>query len=44
VTAIFVDYDVPAEYQPYVEINKLWFEDKAAARAKVEEVLASRSG
>jgi formate hydrogenlyase subunit 6/NADH:ubiquinone oxidoreductase subunit I len=25
-------------------INKLWFEDKAAARARVEEVLASRGG
>ena len=36
VDAIFVDSEVPADQQPFVEINALWFKDKDAARALVE--------
>jgi ferredoxin len=42
VTAIFVDYDVPEQYAGYTEVNRLWFEDKAAARAMVEELQAAK--
>ena len=30
--------DVPDNFKPYIEINRLWYKDKAAARAKVVEV------
>ena len=36
VGAIFSDEDTPAESEAFKEINALWFEDQAAARAKVE--------
>ena len=36
VDAIFVDDEVPADQQQFVEINALWFKDKDAARALVE--------
>lgn len=35
VSAIFAEDDVPADQKAFVEINALWYEDKAAARAKV---------
>jgi NAD-dependent dihydropyrimidine dehydrogenase PreA subunit len=35
VSAIFAEDDVPADQQRFVEINRLWFQDKDAARAKV---------
>jgi len=35
VTAIFPEDDVPADQQQFTEINRLWFQDKDAARAKV---------
>ncbi|HEY8490214.1 MAG TPA: ferredoxin family protein [Dehalococcoidia bacterium] len=38
VTAIFAEDDVPDEWKPYTEINALWYQDKAAARAKVAEL------
>jgi NAD-dependent dihydropyrimidine dehydrogenase PreA subunit len=38
VAAIFAEEDVPAAQVAYVEINKLYFKDAAAARAKVDEV------
>jgi NAD-dependent dihydropyrimidine dehydrogenase PreA subunit len=38
VTAIFNGDDVPANLQDYIEINAVWYKDKAAARAKVTEV------
>ncbi|SVE39356.1 uncharacterized protein METZ01_LOCUS492210 [marine metagenome] len=38
VTAIFAEDDVPAEEEAYVAINVDWFEDKAAVRAKVNEL------
>ena len=38
VTAIFNVDDVSDNLQPYVEINGMWYKDKAAARAKVKEV------
>jgi ferredoxin len=44
VTAIFVDYDVPEQWQGYAEVNSLWYTDKAAARTKVEELFAATQG
>jgi hypothetical protein len=38
VTAIFAEDDVPTEEEAYVAINIDWFEDKAAVRAKVNEL------
>jgi len=35
VSAIFPEGDVPADQAHFTEINALWFEDPAAARAKV---------
>ncbi|GMU40318.1 MAG: hypothetical protein AMXMBFR23_11840 [Chloroflexota bacterium] len=35
VSAIFAEDDVPADQQKFVEINRLWYQDKDAARAKV---------
>ena len=31
-------YIEPDEWKPYTEINVLWFNDKDAARAKVNEI------
>jgi ferredoxin len=36
VNAIFSEDAVPAEWAVYTEINALWYQDKAAARAKVD--------
>jgi NAD-dependent dihydropyrimidine dehydrogenase PreA subunit len=38
VTAIFAEDDVPAGQAAYTEIDALWFKDKDAARAKVNEL------
>jgi NAD-dependent dihydropyrimidine dehydrogenase PreA subunit len=38
VNAIFAEDDVPDNMKPYVEINAIWFKDKADARAKVDAV------
>ncbi|MDZ7729408.1 MAG: ferredoxin family protein [Dehalococcoidia bacterium] len=38
VSAIFAEDDVPTAEAPFTEINVLWFSDKDAARAKVEEI------
>lgn len=38
VTAIFAEDDVPSGQEVYTEIDALWFKDKDAARAKVEEL------
>ncbi len=35
VSAIFPEGDVPAASQKFIEINSLWYEDPAAARARV---------
>jgi ferredoxin len=37
VNAIFTADAVPAQWTAYTEINALWFTDKDAARAKVNE-------
>ena len=37
VSAIFPEDSVPAEHTSYIEVNALWFKDKDAARAKVNE-------
>jgi NAD-dependent dihydropyrimidine dehydrogenase PreA subunit len=36
VGAIFADERVPREAAGFIEINQLWFEDKDAARARVD--------
>ena len=38
VEAIFTEEDVPDEWKPYTEINVLWFNDKDAARTKINEI------
>ncbi len=38
VTAIFAEDDVPAEEAAYTEINRLWYQDKEAARSRVLEL------
>ena len=35
VSAIFAEDDVPDDQKHFIEINKLWYSDKDAARAKV---------
>lgn len=35
VSAIFAEDDVPDDQQMFKEINALWYQDKAAARAKI---------
>lgn len=39
VGAIFEEQSVPREAGAFTEINALWFEDKAAARQKVDEYM-----
>jgi NAD-dependent dihydropyrimidine dehydrogenase PreA subunit len=38
VTAIFAEDDVPDHWKEYTPLNALWYKDKAAARAKVNEL------
>ena len=38
VEAIFAEEDVPGEWKDYTAIDVLWFKDKDAARAKVNEL------
>ena len=38
VEAIFAEFDLPTEWEPYAEIDALWYRDKEAARAQVEKV------
>ena len=38
VTAIFTEEDVPDGQTDYTEIDALWFKDKDAARARVNEL------
>ena len=35
VTAIYAEDDTPDDQKAFIEINAIWFKDKAAARAKV---------
>lgn len=39
VGAIFADTDVPKEAEAFTGINALWFEDRTAAREKVESIM-----
>lgn len=36
VEAIYDEFNLPTEWEPYAEIDALWFSDKEAARKKVE--------
>ena len=38
VTAIFAEEDLPDDQSAYLEIDALWFQDKDAARKKVNEL------
>jgi len=38
VDAIFAEEDVPADQQPYIEINRIYFKDRAAARQLVDRL------
>ena len=39
VDAIYAEEDVPAELQPYVAINRVYFSDPEDARRQVDELL-----
>jgi ferredoxin len=39
VTAIFAEDDVPDDQKGFVEVNKTWYEDKDAARDKVNSLI-----
>ncbi|MBM3138618.1 MAG: ferredoxin family protein, partial [Chloroflexi bacterium] len=41
VSAIFPEAGLPEDQRQYTEINALWFQDKAAARAKVTGIPAA---
>jgi NAD-dependent dihydropyrimidine dehydrogenase PreA subunit len=38
VGAIFTADDIPAAARPWIEVNALWFHDRDAARARVDEL------
>jgi ferredoxin len=38
VTAIFTEDDVPDNWKEYTALNAQWYKDKAAARAKVNQL------
>jgi NAD-dependent dihydropyrimidine dehydrogenase PreA subunit len=38
VGAIFPEDAVPAEWRDYVEVNRRWFLDRAAARSRIDEL------
>jgi Fe-S-cluster-containing hydrogenase component 2 len=39
VGAIFKDSDIPKEVASFTDLNQLWFADKVAARAQVDEFM-----
>lgn len=39
VSAIFAEADVPEAMKPYIEINALWYTDRGAARARVDQLV-----
>lgn len=39
VTAIFAEDDVPEKDKPFIEVNALWYQDKEAAREKVNTLV-----
>ena len=41
VSAIFSEFDLPAEWDRYAVIDALWYQDKAAAREQVDTVKAA---
>ena len=41
VNAIFEESSVPEEWEEYIELNQLWFEDRDAARERVDILKAS---
>jgi len=42
VEAIFANDAVPEEQKVWIEVNALWFKDKQAARARVNELVPPR--
>ncbi len=38
VGAIYPDDTLPGESEPFLAVNRLWFDDKARARARVDEL------
>jgi len=41
VSAIFFSDDAPGDEEPFIEINALWFADRAAARNRQAEIVNS---
>ncbi len=44
VSAIYPEGDVPAEMQPYIALNELWYSDAGAARAQVASLVGGGAG
>jgi NAD-dependent dihydropyrimidine dehydrogenase PreA subunit len=42
VKAIYADYELPAQWRAYADIDALWFRDKEAARTKLRAVQEGR--
>ena len=42
VQAIYAEFDLPYKWRLYTDIDALWYDDKEAARAKVEAAKAHR--
>ena len=38
VKAIYAEFDLPNKWATYIDIDALWYRDKAAARARVDTV------
>ena len=44
VDAIYAEEDLPAEWGPYTEANRIYFRDKAAARAVIDGLVPPADG
>jgi len=44
VNAIFDEGTVPADQQPFISLNELWYQDPAAARQQVESLVGAGGG
>ena len=40
--AIFQESAVPSEWQEYVDLNRRWFQDKSAVRARIDTLYRTR--
>jgi NAD-dependent dihydropyrimidine dehydrogenase PreA subunit len=43
VNAIYEESEVPPQWQDFIRLNELWFEDKAGARCQVDDLAPART-